>query len=245
MGTVINGPVNMMETISERFQRPFTAARRSKRSPRGYLMHSGMPHRKDMGLDLPFHSPILHVPFEPICPLPCGWDCPVLQLQMTLDHCPDTSAFCWPGFIWTARLLFCPRFCPADPPHARLPGMYVTAVINTCRPLWSIAAAVWLLVLVNLVFWRILKFFRLVENGWYVWFTLWDDTNSSPDIPCLNTLYQNLFTLQQNSLVLIIFCLLVSADCIVMQNTGVLLAVELEMLRWLNHNAVDTDKERS
>ena len=55
MGTVINGPVNMMETISERFQRPFTAARRSKRSPRGYLMHSGMPHRKDMGLDLPFH----------------------------------------------------------------------------------------------------------------------------------------------------------------------------------------------
>ena len=48
----------------------------------------------------------------------------------------------------------------------------------------------------------------------------------------------------KNSLVVIIFCLLVS-DCIVMQNTGVLLAVELEMLRWLNHNAVDTDKERS
>ena len=243
MGTVINGPVNMMETISERFQRPFTAARRSKRSPRGYLMHSGMPHRKDMGLDLPFHSPILHVPFEPICPLPCGWDCPVLQLQMTLDHCPDTSAFCWPGFIWTARLLFCPRFCPADPRHTRLPGMYVTAVINTCRPLWSIAAAVWLLVLVNLVFEGFSIFFDWLRMfGMYG--SLCEMTPIPPHIPWLNRV-QYTFSLCSQKFFGPDFFLLVGVWCHSYAKHGVLLAVELEMLRWLNHNAVDTDKERS
>ena len=94
----------------------------------------------------------------------------------------------WPGLLPCLGPFLPPRFCPGHPPHARLPGMYVTAVINPWRPVHGGCRVVtWF------CFGWILEFFPADQEC----VAPRDDTNSS-QLPCLNSywlcLYQNLFT---------------------------------------------------
>ena len=111
---------------------------------------------------------------EQICPDSFLWlsICPALQLRMTLELCPDTSAFC------AHQCLVDPAaYCPAGPflpeilPEPSSPCQTSRNVGDRCDQsltggVQSMLAVVWLLGLVKFVLDGFSSFFPLTKNGW-------------------------------------------------------------------------------
>ena len=116
---------------------------------------------------------ISHLSCEQICPDSFLWlsICPVLQLQMTLELCPDTSAFCAHQCL-VDPAAYCPGpFLPEILPEPSSPCQTSRNVGDRCDQsltggVQSMLAVVWLLGLVKFVLDGFSSFFLLTKNGW-------------------------------------------------------------------------------